>query len=216
MSQEQQQNEQNEQNSEFDATKYAAEMAEMKTKLSSMEAAIIAKDKELEEIEKKPAENQREKDIKIAHGQDIVAEREAMFADLKQQKDNYMIEMRETFELDNLKKSVVSSKKSELEDILIGKTMKEQIEYIDKYRTTYLFDSGSYNHNAANPAEKSKSDALKHIMDGNFIRESGLTEQDIKDFVEPDSIIKFEKEILREFKSIRSPQALNNFFNKQR
>jgi len=211
-----QEQQQNEQNSGFDAAKYAADMAEMKSKLTSMQEAIAAKDRELEEIEKKPVENQKEKDIKTAHSQDILAEREAMFAEFKQQKDDYMIEMRETFELDNLKKAVVNSKKSELEDILVGKTRKEQIEYIDKYRATYLFDSGSYNHNATNPAEKSKTNALKHIMDGNFIRESGLTEQDVKDFIEPDSIMKFEKEILREFKSIRSPQALNSFFNKQR
>jgi len=157
----------------------------------------------------------KESNIEKSRIHDLENELEALKHNLEVSKDNIILEAQKRVELNSKLSNVISDKKELLEASLKGKSIDEQLEFIDKHSTMFLFPESGYKGNSGAGDVKTNADSeLDNIMSTDLIKESGLSRDEVNKFLKEDEVLIFERKLLNDLRGIRSSNDVFNFFNK--
>jgi len=195
-----------------------ASNAGLSEKFTAMQARIDALEtekKNAQEVETPPSD-QQSADIKESKILDLQAEIEAMKHNQESQTQNVVELAMKKVELNQKLSRVLSGKKDILSDALNGKSIEDQLNYLDKYAGTYLVPSMGYSGGGSDGmSNSSKSSEIDKMMGTDIIKESGLTKEQVQEFMSDDDVLKFEKKLMRDFKEVKNISTLKSFFKGQ-
>lgn len=184
-------------------------------KFTAMQARIDALEAKKEEVLETPAEDGKKseviKDIKIS---DLQSEIESLKASKQAEQEAIMDTVMMKIQLEQKVALVQESKKDFLKDALAGKSMKEQLDYIDKYAGELLMPTTQYNGGTGTTGSGGGTSEIDKIMKDKYIIESGLSRKEVEEFMNQDDVRAFERKLMNDYRNIRSTQGVYNFFNK--
>ncbi len=186
--------------------------AEIVEKLKAMEARV----KELEA--KKIASNEKKqvlddtksKTIEDARIRDLEGEIEALKNLQDIGKEKIIETAKKSMKLEQMLAGVEDDKKELLSESLKGKVIDEQIAFLEKHKNMFLVPDISYKGNSG--ANNNNDKELDKLMQGEFIKEAGLTKDEVSKYLKEDDIVDFEKKLLRKYRGIRTADDVFNFF----
>lgn len=184
-------------------------------KFTAMQARIDALEAKKEEVVKtQEPEDKKEKLVKNVEISDLQAEIESLKASKQAEQEAIMDNVMMKFQLEQKMGLVQESKKDSLKDALVGKSIKEQLDYIDKYAGDLLMPSTQYKGGTGTTGAGGGTSEIDKIMKDKYIIESGLSRKEVEEFMNQDDVRAFERKLMNDYRNIRSTQGVYNFFNK--